>query len=75
MKCSSEEFVRIWQQAESTREVCEKTGQTINSATHMASLYRKRGIHLKFMKGEVGRKRLDIEKLSALATTLARSPK
>jgi hypothetical protein len=41
-KVSAEEFVKIWQQAESLAEVAEKTGLSIAGVGHRATFYRIR---------------------------------
>lgn len=46
----SEEFVKIWQQADSVEEAAEKAGMTIKSASNKASLLRGRGVPLKTFK-------------------------
>lgn len=59
-----ETFVKAWQTSATTSEVLKKTGMKLHAARTRASLYRKRGIPLKYM----GRKKpLDVEALTKLA--------
>lgn len=46
-KTSPEEFVRIWQQAESLEEVTQKTGYSNPAASARAGGYRRKGVALK----------------------------
>ena len=62
---SAEEFVKIWQQAESAAEVAEKCGINRGSAMCRASRMRKAGVSLKMMGGAPHK--LDVAALSALA--------
>lgn len=64
----AEEFITIWQKADSPEEVMEKTGLSYNRVTAKAVYYRRRGIPLK--KFRSGPKGLDIDYLADLARRL-----
>lgn len=70
MSCSPEEFVRLWQSADSPRDVAEKAGISVRRATSRACLYRRRGIRLKKMAGlgwdNNASARLDVEALNRI---------
>ena len=51
-KPTPEEFVKVWQEAESMKEAAEKLGMSKSAASNRASYYRKRGVNLKsFVRG------------------------
>jgi hypothetical protein len=64
-KVSAEEFVKIWQAAETLEEVAEKCGQTVVSCTSRAIRYRKLGVLLKKFEG-ARRPRLDVAHLNEI---------
>lgn len=61
-RVSSEEFVRIWQNAKSLSEVADLCGMTKRAASVRATYYRARQIDLKEFDGS-----LDVGALSAIA--------
>lgn len=44
---SREEFIRVWQRAETFQEVLDKTGLKRTTASERASRYRRNGVPLK----------------------------
>jgi transposase len=67
MKVGAEEFVKIWQAAESIREVAQKTGLLEQSARSRACRYRKNGVPLKkFLRGRRNNA-LDWERIKKVA--------
>ena len=59
----AEDFVKIWQSAESIEEAAEKLGYTKRAASMQASYYRKCGVLLKRFRN---RETVDWEKLKKL---------
>ena len=60
-----EKFVRIWQKADSLKEVAEKYGTTPEGASSTAHNLRGKGVKLKDFRSSRGR--TDYKKLVALA--------
>ena len=59
MKATPEEFVRIWQAAESVKEVTEKCGGEYYQEAHLFAAYlRRRGVPLK----ELGKNKRTIDR-------------
>ncbi len=69
-KIDEEKFVRVWQGAANTKQVCQEMGLTAIQAASKATNLRKAGIELKGM----GRVKRDRSSLIALAKSLAPVP-
>ena len=67
-----EEFVKLWQTAQSLDEVAAKMKRTVIDATARASYFRQRGVPLKKF---TGKRKSDYSKLAALAEQLNGKPK
>ena len=67
-RVSAEEFVMVWQNAETMVEVCEALEMKAGTAQVRASTYRKKGVKLK--KFAKGGKSFDVASLNALIDTI-----
>ena len=63
-RVSAEEFVTVWQNAETMDDVCESLEMKAGTAQVRASTYRKKGVNLK--KFPKGGKSFDVDSLNAL---------
>ncbi len=68
-RVTPEDFIRIWQTSNSTKEVSEKVGIDRSAVRVRVDFYRKRGIPLKKYKN--ARESLNIEALTKLAKSLS----
>jgi Mn-dependent DtxR family transcriptional regulator len=64
-RLSAEEFVRLWQRAESLGVVAARMGVFPSSASSRASRLRREGVLLKYMPGGYG-ETIDIEALKKI---------
>src|SRR5262245_27233991 len=70
MAYSAEDFVRFWQESETTGEVAKKVGASAAVVSRRAWLYRQKGVPLKkFQQGR--RKAINFATLARLAKSLA----
>jgi hypothetical protein len=67
-RVSAEEFVAVWQNAETMDEVTEALEMKSGTAQVRASTYRKKGVNLK--KFPKGGKSFDVDSLNALIATI-----
>jgi hypothetical protein len=67
-RVTAEEFVTVWQSAETMDEVCERLEMKAGTAQVRASTYRKKGVNLK--KFPKGGKSFNVGALNALIDTL-----
>lgn len=67
-RVSAEEFVTVWQNAETMTDVCENLEMKPGTAQVRASTYRKKGVLLK--KFPKGGKSFDVNALNALIDTI-----
>jgi hypothetical protein len=68
---SQEEFVRVWQDAQSVDEVCERLKMRYGIVLARVSNYRRRGVRLKKMPRKNSR-RVDVDKLNRLIEETAK---
>ena len=68
MKVTDEEFVKIWQKAESFKEVCEKSGaRAIQEVWFRAAYFRRHGVPLKQLAKTKSRPVVDFVALAQVA--------
>jgi hypothetical protein len=64
---SPEDFVKVWQKANSRKEVATALGMKYNAVVSREKTYRKAGIPLKEINNKANRgRRIDVASLSAL---------